>query len=265
MGKYTGYLMATDLDGTLLTHDKNISKENKEAIKNFTQNGGIFTIATGRSIESTRPYAKAIAINAPVVLLNGLMLYDYENEQTIWENFLPSTVKALLSRVLAVFDTLSAEVYVGREHYVIRDNVHMQDHIKIEFSTPIYAQLDDIPPDNWYKILLIDEQSIIDDVIEHCKTENAEEVTFMRSTKTYYEILPKGVDKGNAFTALCERLGIPLEKSLAIGDYYNDTGLIKAAGVGAVTGNAPDDLKAIADLVTVSCEDSAIADFVSRF
>ena len=69
--KFDGYVIVSDLDGTLLDNNKNISKENLEAINYFTENGGKFTVATGRVIEATEEYLSKIEINFPIIVYNG--------------------------------------------------------------------------------------------------------------------------------------------------------------------------------------------------
>ena len=84
-------------------------------------------------------------------------------------------------------------------------------------------------------------------------------VDFIRSEKTFFEILPKGVSKGNVLTKMAEFLGVNKQKTIAVGDYYNDVSMIKAAGLGFAVGNALEDVKKIADYVTVGNDEDAIA------
>ena len=71
--------------------------------------------------------------------------------------------------------------------------------------------------------------------------------------------MPKDVNKGLAFSKLIEHFGIDKNKTLAIGDYDNDVGMLKAAKVGVAVANASESAKAAADFITVSNEESAIA------
>ena len=78
-----------------------------------------------------------------------------------------------------------------------------------------------------------------------------------------YEILPKGASKGNLLPHLAAILGVDMSKTIAVGDYYNDVSMIRSAGVGVAVANAVDEAKAVADIVTVSNEESAIAKIVA--
>ena len=75
MGKFDGVLLASDFDDTLYGSDYTVSEENVKALTYFTEEGGRFTVATGRAHATFAPVWKLSPINAPVVLSNGSALY----------------------------------------------------------------------------------------------------------------------------------------------------------------------------------------------
>ena len=87
----------------------------------------------------------------------------------------------------------------------------------------------------------------------------ADNYDFIRSEKTLYEILPKGICKGTSIKKLCDYLDIDIRKSIAIGDYNNDISMFQTAGTGIAVSNACEDALKAADFVTVSNEEHAIA------
>ena len=87
----------------------------------------------------------------------------------------------------------------------------------------------------------------------------AENFDFIRSERTLFEILPKGVSKGTVLCKMAEFFGIDMKHTVAVGDYDNDVAMIKAAGIGFAVDNAIGAAKEAADYVTVSNDDSAIA------
>ena len=87
--------------------------------------------------------------------------------------------------------------------------------------------------------------------------------SYIQSEKTLYEILPKGVDKGTVLLKMAEVLGIERSKTVAVGDYDNDVAMIEKAGVGIAVANASPDAKAVANHITVSNEEHAIAKIIS--
>ena len=87
----------------------------------------------------------------------------------------------------------------------------------------------------------------------------AKEFDFIRSEKTLYEILPKGINKGTSIIKLCEHLKLDRKKTIAIGDYNNDIPMFRQAGIGIAVSNACKSALEAADFVTVSNEEHAIA------
>ena len=83
MGKFDGYLLGTDLDGTLLRKDKTISDENKAAIEYFKSEGGIFTFFTGRLPIGARPVLEQITPNGYVGCANGAGIFDAKTEKLL--------------------------------------------------------------------------------------------------------------------------------------------------------------------------------------
>ncbi|MBQ5749083.1 MAG: HAD hydrolase family protein, partial [Oscillospiraceae bacterium] len=87
----------------------------------------------------------------------------------------------------------------------------------------------------------------------------ADEFDFIRSERTLFEILPKGITKGTSVTKLCEYLKLERRHVLAIGDYNNDVPMLRAAGVGIAVQNACREALEAADHITVSNEEHALA------
>ena len=260
---FKGYLLASDLDGTLLCTDRSISTENLDAIQAFKDRGGLFTIATGRSIASSRKFVKELPINAPLILFNGAMIYDFRTCEILSEHKLPKEAAALLSEVMGKFSQLSAEIYNSDRNFVINENSHMTEHLKIEFGDPTYATINELP-DEYLKIMFVDSPENIDRVQEYIESKNINGFDFVRSTANYYEVLAKNVNKGSALIELCEIVGIDKQKSMAIGDYLNDYEMVEAAGISAVPENAHEHMKELADMVVRGNNYSAIADFIQK-
>ena len=83
MGKFEGVLICTDCDGTLTDANGELSEANARAIKYFQEEGGKFTLATGRFPDHLNKYSDKLKVNAPVISLNGVLLYDVEKEEKI--------------------------------------------------------------------------------------------------------------------------------------------------------------------------------------
>ena len=82
-GKFFGYLICTDCDGTLTYDIGKVSEKNVRAIKYFQSEGGLFTLATGRFPNHLEMFKGQFEINAPMASLNGTLLYDTKNNEPI--------------------------------------------------------------------------------------------------------------------------------------------------------------------------------------
>lgn len=84
MGIFDGYLLVSDMDGTLLNSKGKLSEENKKAIEYFVDNGGQFTLATGRMLPSIKRHIHKMKVTLPVIMYNGTKVYDFNSDEVIW-------------------------------------------------------------------------------------------------------------------------------------------------------------------------------------
>ena len=84
MKTFEGVMLISDMDGTLLNKDGNISEKNIEAIREFVSLGGRFTVATGRMKKGVEKFLDRLPINAPAIIFNGSSIYDFSKEEEIY-------------------------------------------------------------------------------------------------------------------------------------------------------------------------------------
>lgn len=264
MGKFDGILICTDLDGTLLRKDKSISKENLEAIEHFKREGGYFTFITGRMPYFSDEMYHAIKPNAPIGCINGAGLYDYEKGDYLWMQSLPRDVNELIEYVEGLVDGIGIQYNAADKVYFCSENE----------STERFRSKTGVPKlSGDYKTIGVPAAKIVfcdmnnENVVRVAELleshPRADEFDFIRSERTFFEILPKGASKGGVLTRLAAALDVDMSKTVAIGDYNNDISMIRAAGLGVAVANATEEAKAAADHITVSNEEHAIAKIIS--
>lgn len=273
MGKFSGYLLATDADGTLFGKDGIISKRNIDAVKRFTDEGGLFIVATGRTADAARFIIEQMNVNAPCVLANGSQLYDFKSEEVVWERCLSEKELAAVESVFrsGKFPKCATEIHSGKKVYVFSPTPESEEHETREGLDAVICEDEKIGTiKNVFKGLITmrteEEFPIIEDFVKS----NAEcELKIVHSTATfgevkyhYFELLPLGITKAVPLEELGKRLGIKRENIFAIGDYYNDFEMLQFAGVSAVPEAAPDDLKKLADYVVCDCTLGAVGNFI---
>lgn len=263
MNKFEGILIVTDLDGTLLRNDKSISEENLSAIEYFKANGGIFTFITGRPPMSSVEVYQTIKPNAPFGCMNGGGIYDHSEKEYLWIETLPRTVLELVKCVDEKFPHVGIQVCTPQKVYFCKDNPAMIRHrfaTKLPNYTCHYTEV----AESITKIVFTEDDE--NTLFELRDMLNAHELSrdfdFIRSDKDFYEILPRGINKGMAVNKLSQFLEIDVKRIIAVGDNDNDESMIRASGVGVAVSNASAAAKSAADYITVSNEQHAIAKII---
>lgn len=260
MGIFDGMLFCTDLDGTLLRNDGTISRENLDAIEYFKSEGGLFTFITGRMPFYASHAYEAINPNAPFGCVNGGGLYDHIEQKYIWIAEMGDGVNDLIRVIDEHLPEVGIQVNTFYKTYFCKENLTMKyfrDSTGLENLTCHYTEV----KEPIGKIIFGSEND--DEILEAERLLRSHPMAsgfdFVRSERTLFEILPKGIGKGTAITKLCDCLRIDKNKTVATGDYNNDITMFRAAKLGIAVSNACDDAKAAADFITVSNEEHAIA------
>ena len=265
MGKFSGILFCTDLDGTLYKNDKTVSKENLDAIEYFKSQGGLFTFITGRVPKTSAKICEIIKPNAPYGCVNGAGIYDNARKEYLWKTFLNDDVAELIDSVSNKLPQIAIQANVENDVYFIKDNDAMVYFRSITGLDNISKKFEDIREPILKIVFAHNEEEQILKLEKLLNSHpKAKDFDFIRSERRLYEILPKGTSKGDLLLKLADLLGVDRKKTIAVGDYNNDISMIKCAGVGFAVSNARDCVKAVADRITVSNEENAIAAIIDE-
>ena len=250
-------LLFTDLDGTLLTDDKQISPANYAALKKALHGGHKVVIATGRPLCSAKVQAQRLGLDGPgcfIIAYNGAQVYDCGADKLVYE--LPLPLEALYA-LTEECNRRGVYIQTYDETHVLVEP-HNAGPVADRYCAPIHMgwravnsfrrDVTAAPA----KVLVIDYQgrekteAVEQWIHEHL----SDQVECFFSSPHYLEVVHKGMDKGRAVIAMCERLGVPVADSVAVGDEANDVSMIAAAGVGVAMANGIPAAKAAADYVT---------------
>lgn len=258
---FKGILLLSDLDGTLLDSKKEIPKRNLDAIKHFTDRGGLFTVSTGRCPLSARDIALKSGVNCPAVTLNGAMVYDYIKSRAVVGFNLPDNFKAILQSVYQNFPEVGIQVYVESDIFVLRTNDVIDLFFVIE-KLPLRETAFEVLPKKINKILLGGRHDLLMQVQTFLSKLGMDGMYGMFTDPTYYEILPSNANKGTAALKVIDICKIKPGNAAAIGDYYNDIDLLKTVDYPIAPDNAPPEIKKYARFIAGHCDDGAVADAV---
>ena len=263
MGIFDGSLICTDLDGTLYRNDKTISDRNKRAIEYYTNEGGYFTFVTGRLPYYAKDAYLAVRPNVPFGCINGGGVYDGAEGRYIWAESLSPDVMELVGYIDKRFPRVGIQVACHGRTYFAKENGVTERFRRLTGVPNLVRHYLDVDEPIGKILFCTDDEgemmSLAAALGEHPSSKNFD---FIRSERALYEILPKGINKGVALVKIAAHLGIDIEKTVAIGDYDNDVGMFRAAGLGIAVRNASPSALAAADLVTVSNEEDAIAEVI---
>ena len=263
--KFDGLLIVSDMDGTLLTEEKTISKENLDAIRYFREQGGKFTVASGRVYQSLESYFDEIKPEIPVISHNGGIIKNPLTNELLYAKRLFGNYKDVIKEIHKKYPWLGIEAFIPEEILFFVDNPYVRKHINDEKIFPdnkiSWHSLEEDTPE-WCKILMAAETHEID-MLEKEIPPLYPQYSFVRSEDHYFELLPHGVHKGSALTELLNILKISPEKCYAVGDNMNDKEMLNVAGCGIAVANANQGLKELADVVLdVTCEEHVIQSVV---
>ncbi len=254
MKKFEGLLLCTDVDGTLADRSGKavISRENIEAVNYFMEQGGLFTLATGRQRKFTKQFDEMFICNAPMILINGTVVVDSMG-MPIYSKTLPEEA---MGDIFSIYKGIS-----GIKESHIRS---IDGQIKYLFDEGRYSMAENsLPP--WYKcIFLFDKEEDCSNSTEKMIKEFGTKYEFDRSWPIEVEMHGKGSGKGDAVRFLRRFYGEKVQKVICVGDYENDISMLLEADEGIAVSNAIDSVKAAADRITVSCDESAIARIIGE-
>ncbi|NMB43365.1 MAG: HAD family hydrolase [Clostridiales bacterium] len=260
---FSNIILLSDMDGTLLDSQGKVSEENKKAIEYFVEHKGRFGVATGRAHYNGINFLDGVVINIPCIMFNGGMLYDINKDKALIINELPK--EKLVSYVRQCLEELphvTLHIYSEDMCYIVSEEALADPQVVEDHKPNEFCSVDDILDKPWIKLLFSgkkEELKRLEELIDIYELNN--NVNSIYSQETYFEIVPAGASKGTLLNQLREYMGGDYT-IYAMGDYNNDIELVKAADVGIATKNALEELKLLADKITVSNDESAVADVI---
>lgn len=253
-------LLFTDMDGTLLKSDNTISESLKNAIDAMTANGHSLILTSGRPLPSILEVKVKLGLNYPnmyIISNNGGLIYDCEQSRPVLE-------KKVSSEVIRKVVSLANRAGIHVHSYTATDIVGFSEDEEVKYYRSRihmpFIQVDDIAgylKDGAYKVQLIHltDRDELEKLRLEIVQELGNEVDAFFSNDQYLEILPKGINKGDAVLFLEKHLAVPHSHTFAAGDADNDLSMINAAGTGIAMKNASKEIKEAADIITANDND----------
>ena len=273
--------IASDMDGTLLNSNQQISEENKEAILKAQAQGIEFVVATGRSYQEATYVLAQVGLTCPVICVNGAEVRSKEGEVLSATPIDKQLAREAASRLIekdVYFEVytnkgaftmdvdkavsilvdiiMSANPEVNREEVIEAAGARLRDGLihTIEDYELLFA-------DENYQIYKLLAFSFEADRLESANESLLELEGLAVSTSGHdnLEITNEQAQKGIALESFVKAKGIDLAETMAIGDNYNDVSMLEKAGRSVAMGNADYYIKSLCDVVTDINDESGVA------
>ena len=238
---FSDVLLTVDYDRTLTAPDSTIPERNIEALRFFMENGGAFTVNTGRSLPMARAFMDQVPVNAPLLLYNGSAAYDTEKQQICFMHRIPMDLWKTVAELIELFPDLTVEVQALDKHYDFLPNpawdafsAHNCAYATaqpgqdlgpfLKFS--IYGEIRDVTVDHLFhgteeEIRRMDEaQALIQQIY-------GDRVVPFRAGPRIIDVHARGVSKARSARELQQQLGRSI--LVCVGDGENDIPMLAEA------------------------------------
>lgn len=226
MNKFKGKIICCDVDGTLIDSRLKLPPKNTEAVNYFHNEGGLFTLATGRTVDGLRLYLDKISPDLPMVVQNGAAIYDLQKNKYIWYTELSRDSAEIIDHIVSLYPETGVEIMTTGPIYSCRDSDAVKGHEADEHFTMIRRPYSEIP-EPWLKAVFAAEPPLTDEIQNYLeKHEFSKKYHMARSYPTYYEFFDNKVSKAFAVRELAKIINCDLSDIIVIGDNDNDAEML---------------------------------------
>jgi len=257
--------LVVDIDGTLVNGRGEISAEDMEALARVRDLGIQISLSTGRGLPASLSIINQLSPDGYHISFDGALVSNPRRGEEIYVQPIDQAMVKQLAEAARRYD-VDLELFTVTGYFAERETWSTDAHRRFFGVLPTIMDFSEL----WEKERIIkggliattpQELAKAKDFCQHfdgrlhfswAKTPAFPEVDFIN-------ILAPGVSKGKALEALARHLGISLAEVIAVGDGTNDVSLLASAGLAIAMGNAPEQVKAVADHVTLDVDHSGLA------
>ncbi len=269
-------LYVSDLDGTLLNKDAVLSPYTIHTINELLQKGLHFSVATARSAATVRKILEPLHLSIPVVLMNGVVIYDLKADEYLNVNYLSKSSLDYIYQTLQSF-SLSGFLYEIKENTLCTyyENLHNKamkefHDERVTLYNKKFTQVEDLKDvigAHTIYLTIMDQEERLAPVYDQLSLHPDLSLAFYKDIYSkeegwYLEIFSVKATKYNAVTYL--RNHFQYEKIVGFGDNTNDLPLFKACDTALAVGNAKEEVKDVADRIIESNLDDGVANYIRR-
>lgn len=252
----------SDFDGTIADSKREVSEKVKQAIKKWIAYGNIFSIATGRQYLMIKEVAQDLGLNSPLIVRGGAEIVGAKDGKILAFWYMDkNTVKKIVKMLI----TSKVSFLIEKNNVVYRNH---ESHK--EYKYLIEKKADEIPFEDFPKLVIYIKdgtENIIETFIKQDLEPQFPELHFAKNYGPHgktFDITSIKATKHLGILHFIKLLSLNREEVVGVGDGHNDFPLLEACGYKVAMDNAPDDLKAIADLIVPSYKEDGVAVFINN-
>lgn len=263
------HLIAVDLDGTLLTDDKKISKRNQSVLSRLRELGHKVVIATGRPYRASSQYYQELLLDSPMVNFNGAFVHHPTAPATFTTIHSPldkHTAKTIIETCEAL-QVKNMMVEVMDTYYLRHLNRGFAEEFTINHPPADSGHLDQLIQNEPTSILIHPDDDQHHSIKQLLASAHAEVIEQRSWGAPWHiiEIIKAGLNKAVGLKEIASHYNIAQEQVIAFGDEDNDFEMLEYAGCGVAMGNGIAGLQAIANEQTDTNENDGVAAFLQDY
>ncbi|WP_414158140.1 Cof-type HAD-IIB family hydrolase [Pseudomonas sp. BNK-45] len=258
--------LLSDMDGTLLRPDHSISPRTLDAVRALREAGVAFSLATGRPPRAMQQQIEALGVDLPTAGFNGGSIVRPDGRFLVRHHVpVPAAVSALL-----LF-----EAFPQIETWVFADNQWLLRHLDgalmplecqaLGFGPKVVDSFEEYLPRIDKIVAASSDHRLLVELEARLHASTAGQAQASRSQPRFLDVTALQADKGQALATLAEYLGVPLQRTAALGDGGNDPAMFQRAGLSIAMGQAQEQVKRQADVITGSNLEDGAAEAIERY
>ncbi|WP_025025457.1 Cof-type HAD-IIB family hydrolase [Caldalkalibacillus mannanilyticus] len=250
-------LVAIDVDGTLLNDQYEITDRTKKALAEMRESGAKIVLATGRGPGSCYPIMDELRLEDHIITHNGAVVLDARTKEISFEiGFQASDLLPLITYCRQ--EKIHFDVNTALELYIEGVTSEAEWMYEKFFMTPNKVSSASSLENQIVKFTLFGDEEKMDKTFSEIHP-RFPQLSIIRSGEQFIDVIHPNATKGNALKKLTEWYGIEAQEVVAFGNYFNDLEMLQFAGLGVAMQNSPEEVKRLADRVSVSNNEHGVA------
>ncbi len=265
MSSPTIRLVLSDVDGTLVTPEKLLTKKTIAAVERLKAEGVLFAITSGRPPRGLTMLIEPLDLTTPLAAFNGGLIVNRElttlKELTVRDEIVGPIIEVLSTHALSVW------VYQSTDWFVLDlDGLHVAHESDVcQFGPSALSNFDKVRGDIIKVVGVSDDPAVVAAATASLNEQFADDVSATSSQTYYIDVTHRDANKGSVVDYLARTLSLESSEIATIGDMSNDVLMFARSGMSIAMGNASDEVKGSATHVTMSNEDEGFSHAIEKY